>query len=215
MTARAIQLLSRDRDGFFLMVEGGRIDHAHHLGNAYRALLETVELSNAVRTAQAIVDPNDTLIVVTADHSHVLTMSGYPTRGNDILGKVYGNDAKGDRSREPLRDMLGLPFTTLSYANGPGYTGASPEQSEGPKHHPHTPSSYRGIRRGRPDLRRLDTSDPDYLQEATVPARNETHGGEDVPIYATGPGAWLVHGVQEQSYVYYVMAEALGLPAGK
>jgi alkaline phosphatase len=215
MTARAIQILSRDRDGFFLMVEGGRIDHAHHLGNAYRALLETVELSNAVRAAQALVDPTDTLLIVTADHSHVLTMSGYPTRGNDILGKVYGNDAKGEPLREPQGDMLGLPFTTLSYANGPGYTGASPEQREGPKHYPHTPSSYKGIRRGRADLRHLDTTDRDYLQEATVPARNETHGGEDVPIYATGPGAWLVHGVQEQSYVYYVMAEALGLVPGK
>ena len=51
---------------------------------------------------------------------------------------------------------------------------------------------------------------PDYLQESTVPARNETHGGEDVPIYATGPGAALFHGVQEQSYVYYAIVEALG-----
>jgi alkaline phosphatase len=210
MTARAIELLQRNPHGFFLMVEGGRIDHAHHLGNAYRALLETVELANAVRAAQKLVDPDDTLIVVTADHSHVLTMSGYPTRGNDILGKVYGNDAKGERSKEPLHDMLGLPFTTLSYANGPGYTGASPEQREGTKHHPHLPSAYRGIHRGRPDLNRIDTTDPDYLQEATVPARNETHGGEDVPIYAAGPAAWLVHGVQEESYVYYVMREALG-----
>src|SRR4030095_16915053 len=96
--------------------------------------------------------------------------------------------------REPQGDMLGLPFTTLSYANGPGYTGASPEQREGPKHYPHTPSSYKGIRRGRADLRHLDTTDRDYLQEATAPAGNETHGGADVPIYATGPGAWLGDG---------------------
>jgi alkaline phosphatase len=210
MTARAIEILSRDPDGFFLMVEGGRIDHAHHVGSAYRALVETVELAYAVRAAQAIVNPDDSMIVVTADHSHVLTIAGYPTRGNDILGKVYGNEANGEPSKQPLKDMLGLPFTTLSYANGPGYTGASPEQPEGPKHYPHAPTGYRGVRHGRPDLKRVDTTDPGYLPEAAVPARNETHGGEDVTIYATGPGAALVHGVQEQSYVYYVMAEALG-----
>lgn len=215
MTARAIEILARDPDGFFLMVEGGRIDHGHHLGNAYRALLETVELSNAVRTAQAIVDPEQTLIIVTADHSHVLTIAGYPTRGNDILGLARGNDAKGEPAAEPIRDMIGLPFTTLSYANGPGYTGASPEQKEGPKRFPHLPTGYRGIRQGRPDLTKVRTTDPSYLQEATVPARNDTHAGEDVPIYATGPGSWLFHGVQEQSYVFHAMAEALGMGAAR
>lgn len=210
MTAKAIELLSHDPDGFFLMVEGGRIDHAHHLGNAYRALVETVEVSNAVKTAQALVAARDTLIVVTADHSHVLAMAGYPTRGNPILGLVEGNDASGKPAGKPLRDMLGLPFTTLSYANGPGYTGASPEQPEGPKKFPHMPTGYRGIRKGRPDLSHVEVESPSHLQEATIPTRNDTHAGEDVPIYATGPGAWRIHGVQEQSYVYYVMREALG-----
>jgi alkaline phosphatase len=210
MTAKAIEILSRDPDGFFLMVEGGRIDHAHHLGNAYRALVETVEMSNAVKAAMALVDPRNTLVIVTADHSHVITMAGYPTRGNPILGLALGNDATGEPSGTPLRDMIGLPFTTLSYANGPGYTGASPEQREGPKKFPHLPTGYRGIRKGRPDLSKIDVQNSSYLQEATVPARNETHAGEDVPIYATGPGAWLIHGVQEQSYVYYAMREALG-----
>lgn len=210
MTAKAIEVLSRDPDGFFLMVEGGRIDHAHHVGNAYRALVETVELSNAVKTAVALVEPRDTLLIVTADHSHVITMAGYPTRGNPILGVVEGNDPSGKPAGKPLLDMLGLPFTTLSYANGPGYTGASPEQREGPKKFPHLPTGYRGIQKGRPDLARVDVESPSYLQEATVPARNDTHAGEDVPIYATGPGAWRIHGVQEQSYVYYVMREALG-----
>ena len=107
-------------------------------------------------------------------------------------------------------NATGRPFTTLSYANGPGYTGASPEQPEGSKHYPHVPTGYTGIHKGRPDLRRVDTTSPSYMQEATVPARADTHGGEDVPIYAGGAGAELFHGVQEQSYIYHAIVEALG-----
>ena len=210
MTVKAIELLQRNPNGFVLMVEGGRIDQAHHLGNAYRALTDTIEFSNAVRAALSLTDARDTLVVVTADHSHVLTMAGYPHRGNPILGKVVSIDAGGGRDSRYLHDALGRPFTTLSYANGPGYTGASPEQPEGPKRFLHLPTGYRGITAGRPDLTNVDTSAPDYLQEAMVPTRNETHSGEDVPIYAGGPGAHLFRGVQEQSYVFHAIVEALG-----
>jgi alkaline phosphatase len=209
MTAKAIELLARNPRGYVLMVEGGRIDHAHHFGNAFRALGETVEFSNAVRIANQLASP-DTLIVVTADHSHVLTFAGYPARGNDILGLARGVDARGEPDGKPIKDMLGQPFTTLSYANGPGYTGRTPEQPEGSKHYPHNPTAYTGIRQGRPKLSDADVRKPNYLQESTVPARNETHGGEDVPIYATGPGAALFQGVQEESYIYYAVEEALG-----
>lgn len=210
MTVKAIELLRRNPAGFVLLVEGGRIDQAHHLGNAYRALTDTIEMSNAVRAALAVTDPRDTLVVVTADHSHVMTIAGYPHRGNPILGKVVAVDEQGEPATRYLRDATGRPFTTLSYANGPGYVGASPEQPEGPKRFPHLPSGFRGITRGRPDLTYVDTEDPSYLQEATVPARNDTHAGEDVPVYAGGPGAELFRGVQEQSYIYHAIVEALG-----
>jgi alkaline phosphatase len=103
-----------------------------------------------------------------------------------------------------------LPYTTLGYQNGPGYTGSSPEQPEGPKYHPHRARVFRGTTRGRPDLTTVDTADPDYLQEATVPLQAETHSGEDVAAYARGPGSRLIHGVQEQNYIYDVIAGALG-----
>jgi alkaline phosphatase len=54
--------------------------------------------------------------------------------------------------------------------------------------------------------------DPDYLQEAAIPFTSETHGGEDVAIYASGPGAYLFHGVQEQNVIFHVMVEAMKLP---
>ncbi|HZI20848.1 MAG TPA: alkaline phosphatase [Pyrinomonadaceae bacterium] len=212
MTSKAIDILSKNRKGYFLMVEGGRIDHGHHDGNAYRALTDTIALSDAVRAAVEKTDERETLIVVTADHSHVFTMAGYPARGNDILGKVVGNDASGKRAAGYSRDALGLPYTTLGYGNGRGYTGASKEQLEGPKRHPHGAAGYKGITDGRPDLTNVNTSDPNYLQEAAVPLGAETHGGEDVAIYAAGPGAHLFHGVQEQNVIFHVMLEALRLP---
>ncbi|GMT48218.1 MAG: hypothetical protein IEMM0007_1784 [bacterium] len=61
----------------------------------------------------------------------------------------------------------------------------------------------------RPDLAGVDTAGPDYRQEATIPKHSETHAGEDVATYAGGPGASLLHGVQEQNVIYHVIAEAL------
>ena len=221
MTGLAIDVLSRDGDGFFLMVEAGRIDHGHHAGNARRALDDTIALSDAVRTAVEKVDLAETLIVVTADHSHTLTLSGYPKRGNPILGKVVGVDWIRGTGDVEGKDGLGLPYTTLSYANGPGYTGASDDQEEGAHTWGHRPCesmagpcSFRGIAEGRPDLGDVDTEDASFLQEATVPLASETHAGEDVPIYATGARAALFHGVREQHYIYHAMVEAFGWTRG-
>jgi alkaline phosphatase len=210
MTAKAIQILSRNPRGFLLMVEGGRIDHGHHAANAMRALTETIEFSNAVRAAIRNTRSEETLIVVTADHGHPFTIGGHPTRGNDILGKVIENDPQGKPSETPAKDQLGLPYTTLGYQTGPGYPGASADQPEGPKRFPHSSRKVQGVTAGRPDLTEIDTADPGYLQEAAVPLRYGTHSGEDVTIHAGGPGAALFDGVQEQHFIYHAMVEALG-----
>ena len=87
----------------------------------------------------------------------------------------------------PSKDANGLPFTTLGYANGPGHRAL-----------------------GRPDLTRVDTAGLDFLQEAAVPLGSETHGGEDVAIYARGPKAHLVRGSMEQNWIFHVMRDAFG-----
>lgn len=209
MTDKAIDILSQrgGKDGYFLMVEAGRIDHGHHAGNAYRALSDTVELSKAVQVALKKTSAKDTLIIVTADHSHTLTIAGYPKRGNPILGKVVSTDEHGEPEDAPYLDAFGLPYTTLNYANGPGYVGTTDAQPEGPKHHPHY-ASRPTAGTHRPDLSQVDTTDADYLQETHIFAPSETHGGEDVAIFARGPGAYLFHGVHEQSYIYHVMKYA-------
>ena len=207
LTLAAIHTLSRDPNGFVLMVEGARIDHANHSGNAFRALDETVALSDAVRAAVNATSAEDTLILVTADHSHTLNFVGYPTRGNPILGKVRGMGGEDDTPGDLARDATGHVFTTLSYANGPGNTGASNQQPAGPKTFYHAPSSFEPVE-GRPDLSHVDTEHPDYLQESLVPLKSESHGGEDVGIWARGPGSEAVRGTVEQNAIYHFIVQA-------
>ena len=184
MTAAALDHLGQGRRGYYLMVEGGKIDHGHHEGKAGYALEEAVEFAKAVQYAVDHTDPRTTLILVTADHSHVFTISGYPKRGNPILGLVVGNDEHGDPQDKPALALDGKPYTTLSYANGPG-----------------------AVKGERP----MPESGPMARQQSLVPTGAETHGGEDVPLYATGPGSQEVHGVIEQNRIHHIVEDALGL----
>jgi len=204
MTAKAIEILQKRGKGFFLLVEGGRIDHGHHAGNAYRALTDTIAFANAVATADRMTDPKDTLIIATADHSHTLAIQGYPARGNPILGKATAPDGSLEL------DATGKPYTTLSYANGPGALEASNTQPAGTKHFPNFAKQFDPAAVARPDLTNVDTTAPDYLQESAIPMSAETHGGEDVPVYARGPGADAVHGTIEQNRIYFIMKDAYG-----
>lgn len=183
MTRTAITILSGNDNGFVLMVEAGRIDHAHHAGNAARALEDTLALDAAVKAALEMTDTRDTLVMVTADHSHTMTISGYPQRGNPILGAVVDVDGKPTVAKD------GKGYTTLSYANGPG------------------------AQADRADPHATDPTGVDFLQAATVPLSSETHAGEDVMMRAIGPQAHLLGGVIEQNMIYHVMAYATGLAA--
>lgn len=77
MTLKAIEILRKNENGYILLVEGGRIDHAHHDTQSKKALDETIEFSKAIQSAVDVVDLEDTLVIVSADHSHVFTYSGY------------------------------------------------------------------------------------------------------------------------------------------
>ncbi len=200
MVTAAVQALSTNDRGFFLMVESGRIDHAHHAGNAEGALQDTIEMAEAVAAADALTDDSDTLILVTADHSHVLALNGYAQRGNDILGllKPVGSD-------DPALASDGLPYTVLTYNNGNGFHDLGSETD--------SDASYGEAIHltGRVDLTSVDTTAPGFHQEALIPLSSETHSGEDITIHAKGAGANLVQGVLEQNAVYHIMNQALGL----
>lgn len=227
MTLKAIDLLGKGRrrnrgwgadNGYFLMVESGRIDHAHHEGNALRAIHDAQELDRAIGAAARTVDLRDTLIIVSADHSHVFNIAGYPLRpigempypvtpcpgsayglplaGNGILDLVYDVNSTGCVA--PATDGRGVPYTALVYGNGPGYRGA-------PRVDPRTDPFP-----GRGGVVPKGPADPAYFQEAAVPMSAETHSAEEVAIYAIGPGSEMVRGTVKNTFIYRVMAKALG-----
>ncbi|XP_010345498.2 intestinal-type alkaline phosphatase [Saimiri boliviensis] len=175
MTEAALRLLSRNPLGFYLFVEGGRIDHGHHEGIAHHALTEAVMFDDTIEKAGQLTNEEETLTLVTADHSHVFSFGGYTLRGSSIFGLA------------PSKAQDSKAYTSILYGNGPGYAFNSG---------------------ARPDVNESESGSPDYKQQAAVPLSSETHGGEDVAVFARGPQAHLVHGVQEQTFVAHVMAFA-------
>ena len=186
MTRKAIDLLKDDPDGFFLMVEGGKIDHALHATNAKKALADTVAMDDAVKVAvdrMREIDPGlaNTLVVVTADHDHTMTFNGYAKRGNSVLDIV-----RSYHDGQPARDADGKTYTTLVFGNGPN----------------------------RKDLREDVASEEaladDYHQETGLKAKSESHGGGDVKLFATGAGSQLFKGTMENTKVFHLMKAAFG-----
>lgn len=186
MTQAAIDILSRNENGYFLMVEGGRIDHALHGTNAKRALEDTLAFDAAIKAALEKVDLENTLIIVTADHDHVMAFNGYSKIGNPILGLmrdyVSGNTTK---------DKQGKPFTTLVFGNGGGARDAD-----------------------RVELTEAQVTADDYLQEVGVKLGSpgsETHGGGDVRLTAGGAGSELFKGTLDNTDVYGLIKQAMGM----
>lgn len=199
MTSKAIGVLSKNPNGFFLMVEGGLIDLALHSTNAKRALQETVAFDQALKAAitqMQAVDPGleNTLIVATADHDHTLLLNGYakrtgPTTASEagVLGLI-----KQVADGKPRRDLDGAPITIIGFGTGE--------------------NRVKGSRASQAALTDAVVSADDYHQEAVVRMEpgNETHGGTDVYLGAVGAGAERFHGTIDNTDVFNVIKAAAG-----
>lgn len=181
MTEKSIQYFQNRPGGYLLIIEGARIDHAHHKGNAARALAETSALANAVKLADDMTADDDTLIIVTADHSHTFTMAGYPKRGNPILG------VSKNQNNETVLANDGLPYSTLGYANGNAHGRQFSDDEES-----HSVSEAL-----------------DFQQGVAVSLDDETHGSDDVALHAKGPGSYLFAGLMEQHEIFHTVLQAL------
>lgn len=185
MTVKAIDLLSKNANGYVLIVEGGRIDHALHGTNAKRALVDTIAFDNAVKAALAKVNLADTLVVVTADHDHTMAFNGYAKRGNPIL-----DISRSYTDGLPAKDASGKTYTTLVFGQSPNRPTV------------------------RADVDSATALGNDYLQEGVLRAACvgcETHGGGDVQLFASGPAANGFRGTLDNTKVYNLLKSALGL----
>jgi alkaline phosphatase len=199
MTTKAIDILSQRPNGFFLVVEGGLIDHALHQTLAKRALQETVAYNDALKAAierMRGIDPGlkNTLIVATADHDHTLLINGYSPRSGKttptnpgVLGLVRNlSDGKLKLDKD------GAPYTVLGFGTG--------------EHR------VEGSRASQAGLTDDIVSRDDYHQEAVIRTRPgaETHGGTDVYLGAIGEGAELFRGTIDNTRVFSLIKTAAG-----
>ena len=180
MTKTAIELLRGDEEGFVLFVEAAHVDKAHHKNWAKKSLEEVMELELAVKTALNLVNISETLMIVTADHSHSLTINGYPRHEADILGYDGG---RGSQQRSD--DPLGRHYPSLMYSTGPGKRLSFYDISE--------------------DQR---LSEADFVYPATVFRESAAHGGEDVALYAIGPYSDMFHGLMDQHQIPHILSYA-------
>jgi alkaline phosphatase len=198
MTTKAIDLLSQRPNGFFLVVEGGLIDHALHQTLAKRALQETVAFNDALKAAidrMQRIDPGlkNTLIVATADHDHTLLINGYSPRTGKttpehpgVLGLVRNLDGTVKLDKD------GAPYTILGFGTGE-----------------HRIDGSRAAQAGLTDA---VVSRDDYHQEAVIRTRPgaETHGGTDVYLGAIGEGAELFRGTIDNTRVFSLIKTVAG-----
>lgn len=200
MSLKAVDILAKNNKGFFLMIEGGRIDHALHETNAKRALVDAVAFDDALAAtiARLRVDDPDlsrTLIVVTADHDHTMVLNGYSKRTGATTASNAGvlGVLRDYTTGNVAKDADGMPFTVLTFGNGENRPA--------------------GKRSAFAPLDDSMTSANGYRQEAAIRTTpgNETHGGTDVSLHAIGRGAESFHGFMNNTEVFPVLRAAAGL----
>lgn len=215
----ALAILSKNQNGFVLMVESGRIDKYSHSVDWERSVFDTIMLDNAVKVAKDFAgDRNDTLIIVVPDHAHAVSIIG-----------TYDDERPGQQLRDKLGTYADAKFPTYPAPDGDGY----PANVDVGRRLAFVFGSY-------PDY--CDLGRP-YLQGENVPAvkgpdgktnvaneaycnaplatrrtgnlpfdaNNAVHSADDVVLTAMGPGAEMFKSRIENTRVFRVMATALGL----
>ena len=154
------------------------VEHQHGDGGEEGKVFSDLELEQAVAAAQQLTEAADTLLLVTADHSHALTINGYPRRHVDITG--YDGFPGSQQRADDLQQSY---FPTLMYSTGPGRRNV-----------------YYDVSRDKSLLTK------DYLAPATIFRESASHQGEDVALYAIGPQSHLFRGLLDQHHIPHILA---------
>ncbi|WP_026186924.1 alkaline phosphatase [Ensifer sp. BR816] len=218
MTKVALEQLSKNPEGFFLMVEGASVDKMSHPMDWERALVETIEFDQVVGMAREFAATNpDTLIVVTGDHSH----------GVSIIGTI-DDEKPGTEMREKVGVYADAGFPNYEDKNGDGFpdkVDVTRRLAIFANNHPDYYETFRPKMDGpfEPAIeneKKEYVANPAYkdvpgavLREGNLPRNADTavHAVDDVVLQATGPGAEGFKGYMEESDVYRVLADAFAL----
>jgi alkaline phosphatase len=220
MTKVALDTLSKNPEGFFLMVEGASIDKMSHPLDWERALVETIELDKAVGLAREFAKTHpDTLIIATGDHTH----------GVSIIGTV-DDDKPGTDMREKVGTYAEAGFPNYKDENGDGYPDRVDvsrrlflSANNGPDHY----ETFRPKMDG-PFVPAIQNEKKEYVAneeyknvpgavfvQGNIPKSGDSgvHAVDDVVLQATGPGSEGFKGYMEQSDVYKVLVDTFALGA--
>lgn len=218
MTEAALDQLSRNAEGFVLVVEAANVDKMSHPLDWDRAVIDTIEFDKAVGVARDFAEKNpDTLIIVTGDHTH----------GVSIVGTV-DDEKEGADMREKVGTYADAGFPNYVDEDGDGYPDSVDVSrrlflaaNNGPDHY----ETFRPKLDG-PFVPAIQDENKKYianeaykdvpgavLVQGNIPRDGDTgvHAVDDVVLQATGPGSERFKGYMEQSDVYRVIAEALAL----
>ena len=219
----SLNLLSKNPNGFFLMVESGLIDKYAHALDFDRAVYDTIMLDNAVRQTKewAKARGDDTLILVVSDHNHPNSLIGtinddMKTTPNVPMRERVGTYDKAGFPNYPAPDADGYPNRVDVSRRIAIFSAAAPDYYETfrPKlDNPNLPA-VEGKDKGTYVANEQYKDVPGaMLRFGNLPAmmNASVHSGEDVILTATGPGAERVHGSMDNTEVFRVMVEALGL----
>ncbi|WP_088830311.1 alkaline phosphatase [Paenibacillus tyrfis] len=221
MTQKALDTLSKNDKGFFLMVEGASIDKQLHPLDWERAAYDTIEMDKAIGVAKRFAEQNgETMIIVTADHSHSVSVAGTYWEGD------------GKSGREALRTYEDSKFPTYVDSNGDGFPdtpdvdrklavvfGSHPDYYEDYKFDAVPTSPTVKNKDGQYVANPAKLANPDdpnrdrFLRPGTISSADSqgVHTADDVPLMAYGPGSQYFKGTMDNTDVFFGMVNALGL----
>lgn len=229
MTKKSLDILSRNPNGFFAMIEGASIDKQLHAMDWQRATYDTIEFDKAVEYAQKWNKEHgdNTLIIVVADHAHGASITGtyHEREGKEGLAAVrtYADSifpTFKDSNHDGFPDNPDPDVTlAIQYANHPAYyenfhfqqkpieptitetVSRQEAQQVGDKTEYHQVSTV--IAKANPA--RHHEGDPVELIPANIPDTigDECHAADDVPLNAEGPGSEYFNGVMDNTEVFF------------
>lgn len=218
MTRAALDVLSKDPDGFFLMVENGMTDKMAHVLDWERAIYDMVALDQAIAVAREFQQKNpDTMIVFVGDHTHGLSITG-----------TVDDDKPGDSMRDKVGTYQHAGFPNYTDADGDGYPDRMDVSKRLMMYFGNFPDYYETFRPklDGPFVPAVKDADGKYvanevykdvpgavMRTGNIPSdiNAGTHSIDDEVLQASGPGAENFRGYMENSDVYRVLVDAMAL----